>query len=281
MTYQPGPQRRSKPGSLGGIRFQSRPDAVAEKLREAIMSGALKPGDRLIERKLASAFGVGQPTLREGLMILELQGFVRKQTTKGTYVTQLGPDDFRKILEVRLALEALAIERAAVRMTPSATADLSKRVTAMEHAARKFDLAAFHRNDLQFHRRIWDLADNSYLGIALERVAFGLFAFVLLQRQPDATNEFLASACQHQRILEGLKSGDPALARRAFVEATLEFWGRYHQVNIAGAFDQPVLSFSSSDAGPDSPAAGDGGGPGSASAARKTAGDAAGANQVS
>lgn len=248
MIYQRGLERGGLHDRLGEIRFQSRPDAIAEKLREAIMSGALKPGDRLIERKLAARLGVGQPTLREGLRILELQGFVRKRMTKGSYVTQLTGEDFRKILEVRLALEVLAIERAAVRLTAAAAADLTRCVKAMEHAARKFDLAGFHRYDLRFHRRIWELADNEYLGIALERVAFGLFAFVLLQRQPDATNEFLASADQHQRILDGLRTGDSTVARKDFVASTLKFWGEYHHVNLDVTLDRPVLSVN--DAGP-------------------------------
>ena len=209
---------------------------VADKLREAILDGTLKPGDRLLEHKLAATFGIGQPTLREALRELEVQGFVRKHDAKkGTYVTELDADDFRNILEVRVTLEARAIERAAVNWNAEAEGILTRLVDAMEESARTFDLATFHKSDIQFHRPIWDLAGNKYLGIALERVAFGLFAFVLLQRPRDSRNEFIAAAAQHREILEALSSGDPHAARDGFVQSTARFWSECHQVEVSAA----------------------------------------------
>ena len=106
--------------SLSPLRLLSVPEAVAQKLRDAILAGQLKPGERLVEQKLASRFGIGQPTLREALKELEFQGFVRKSPKKGTYVTLLTPEDFRKIQEVRMSLEVVAIEKAACNMTSQA-----------------------------------------------------------------------------------------------------------------------------------------------------------------
>ncbi len=217
---------------MEAIRFQSRPAAVAEQLRKAILTGGLKPGDRLVEQRLAARFGIGQPTLREALKELEMQGFVRKTSQKHTHVTKLSKKDFGEILEVRLALEALAVDRAARRLTPDALAQIEHCADEMESAARRFDLVTFHRNDLLFHRRIWDLAGNEHLGIALERIAFGLFAFVLVQRHDDEGNEFRASATQHKRILDGLRSADPRIARQAFLESTVWFWREYHDIEV-------------------------------------------------
>ena len=131
-----------------------------------------------------------------------------------------------------MALEVLAIERAAGNMTETAAQELEERVKAMESAAQKFDLSAFHNSDIAFHRKVWALTGNPYLGIALERVAFGLFAFVLLQKQQNSSQEFLASAEQHKQILAGLRSGNSIQAREAFVRSTLKFWSEYHQVNF-------------------------------------------------
>jgi DNA-binding GntR family transcriptional regulator len=218
------------------LQRRSVPTVVAEKLREAILEGTLKPGDRLLEHKLAATFGIGQPTLREALRELELQGFVRKRDAKkGTYVTELDADDFRNILEVRVTLEARAIEKAAVNWNAEAEAVLAHLVRTMEESARTFDLATFHKSDIQFHRTIWDLAGNKYLGIALERIAFGLFAFVLVQRPRESQNEFVAAAQQHREILDALKSGDPNAARAGFIQSTARFWSECHQVH----FEQP------------------------------------------
>src|SRR5713226_9026622 len=217
---------------LSPLRLLSVPDAVAQKLRDAILAGQLKPGERLVEQKLASRFGIGQPTLREALKELEFQGFVRKSPKKGTYVTLLTPEDFRKIQEVRMSLEVVAIEKAACNMTDKAMRELEAVVASMRSAAQKFDLATFHKSDVAFHEKVWALTGNEYLELALERIAFRLFAFVLLQREPAAANEFLASAEQHAHILAGLRTRDPKRARQAFVESTTKFWSKYHRVTM-------------------------------------------------
>lgn len=74
-----------KEGSIGELRridVRSAADAAGDMLRKAIISGALSPGERLVEQRLASKLGIGQPTLREALKELEYQGFVRN-TPKG------------------------------------------------------------------------------------------------------------------------------------------------------------------------------------------------------
>jgi DNA-binding GntR family transcriptional regulator len=230
-VLKPSAEKATDQG-LGRIRFQSIPEAVAETLREGIIAGKLKPGERLVEQKLAAELGIGQPTLREALKELEYQGFVRKLPNKGTYVTRLSKEDFGKILEVRMALEALVVERAARNIADVAAEELEGIVRDMEAAARKFDLARFHKSDVAFHRKLWKLAGNQYLEIALERIAFGLFAFVLLQRDSESTMEFLAATDQHKQIVEGLRSGDPEQARKAFEQSTLKFWKDFHQVEI-------------------------------------------------
>lgn len=218
--------------SLEQLRFRSLAETAAQALRDAIISGKLKPGERLIEQKLAADLGIGQPTLREALKELEYQGFVRKVPNKGTYVTKLSKDDFRKILEVRMALEILAIEQATRNITDARVQELEQILAAMENAAQQFDLATFHKSDVAFHRKIWSLAANEYLEVALERIVFALFAFVLLQRVATSTNEFLAATEQHRLILGGLRSGDPRQASQAFVRSTLGFWNSYHQVGL-------------------------------------------------
>src|SRR5213596_3845345 len=92
----------SPPQGLRRLRSRSIPEEAAQLLRDAIIAGQLKPGERLVEQKLAGSLGIGQPTLREALKELEFQGFVRKAPKKGTYVTKVTLDDFRKIQEVRM-----------------------------------------------------------------------------------------------------------------------------------------------------------------------------------
>ncbi len=224
-----GPQARN---GLGPISVRSVPETVAQALRDAIIAGQLKPGERLIEHKLATKLGIGQPTLREALRELEYQGFVRKMPQRGTYVTKLSKDDFCKILQVRMALELLAMENAARNITPKDEDELTAIVDEMAKAARSFNLSSFHSSDVTFHRKVWALAGNEYLERALEATAFRLFAFVLLQRTSNSRQEFLAATQQHRGILAGLCSHDPAKARQAFLSQTLKFWEENHQVSV-------------------------------------------------
>ena len=220
--------KENNAAGIGAVQFQSLAEAAAQTLRDAIISGKLKPGERLVEQKLAAQLVIGQPTLREALKELEYQGFVRKVANKGTYVTKLSQEDGRKIMQVRMALEVLAVEQAAANINPAAIKQLEAAVKDMDIAARRFERTLFHKADLTFHRTIWRLTGNEYLEAVLEQVVFSLFAFVLLGQQQQ---EFLAAVVQHRKILEGLKSGNPAKARDAFVHHTTKFWKEYHQIS--------------------------------------------------
>jgi DNA-binding GntR family transcriptional regulator len=90
--------RMRKPNT-GRLTIQTAPQAAAQAIRECIISGELRGGDRIIEQKWASRLGIGQPTLREALHELEHQGLLRKLQQRGTYVAQLSPEDYRLIQE--------------------------------------------------------------------------------------------------------------------------------------------------------------------------------------
>jgi DNA-binding GntR family transcriptional regulator len=214
---------------LRPVKLKSLPESVAEQLREAILRGRLKPGERLVEQKLAALFAIGQPTVREALKELEYQGFVRKLPNRASYVTDMSDSDMEKLFEVRMALETLAIEKATRNLTPAAMAALRKHLAAMDKAARNVDLSAFHQSDVAFHRVIWDLTENDHLGAALDRVAFALFAFVLL-KQRGAKESFMASVDQHEKIVQGLATNDPAEATRIFQESTFSYWHQYRRL---------------------------------------------------
>lgn len=211
-------------------RPRSVPDVIAEQLRDAILSGRLRAGERLVEQKLAAAFGIGQPTIREAFRELELQGFVRKQGSKGTYVTEFSDEDIRKNLEVRMALESLAVEKAAPNIKPEDARVLKRCVAEMATSIASFDRAGFHKADVAFHRKIWDLAENEYLKAALERVTFGLFAFLLVARTPNDT-VMRHVVAQHQAILDALLTRNSRKAREGFERATVRFWKEHQGVD--------------------------------------------------
>jgi DNA-binding GntR family transcriptional regulator len=219
---------------LSQVKLRSLPETVAEQMRSAILDGHLEPGERLIEQKLAALFGIGQPTIREALKELEYQGFVRKLPNRATYVTDLSPSDMQKMFEVRMALETLAVERAAQKITPSGLAQLQQHLDVMATAAEIFDLSAFHQSDVAFHRALWEISGNEHLSAALDRITFALFAFVLLKHH-DVKDGYEAALKQHQQILDALATKDPAKASRVFQEVTVGYWRKYRRLQIGPA----------------------------------------------
>ena len=215
------------------LKLRSAPEAAAQAIRDAIMAGQLKPGDRIIEQQWASFLGIGQPTLREALKELEFQGMVSKNAYRGTFVTQLEAEDYRKLLEVRLPLEVLAIERAAVHMDAGSAAELSSLVDGLIASANAGDMAAFHDADVAFNRRIWEMAGNEYLRLCLETVSLRLFVFSVLDRGSKLPAENQAAAEQHKGILAGLLSGDPAAAREAYLAHTVNYWNAHYNVGLS------------------------------------------------
>ena len=90
-------------------------DVVFNTLREAILKGELKPGERLMELQLAAKLGVSRTPIREAIRKLELEGLVLMIPRKGAEVAKISEKSLRDVLEVRRSLEELAIELACQR----------------------------------------------------------------------------------------------------------------------------------------------------------------------
>src|SRR4051794_16662129 len=106
--------------------------------------------------------------------MLERQGFVRKNGNRGTYVTHFSEEDIRKNLEVRIVLEALVVQKAAINLTAESAEELEQTIQTMQVCAERLERSAFHKADVAFHLALWKLADNPFLLAALERVTFSL-----------------------------------------------------------------------------------------------------------
>ena len=90
-------------------------DVVFRALRQAILRGELKPGERLMEIRLANQLGVSRTPIREAIRMLELDGLVIMVPRKGAQVAQITEKDLNDVLEVRLGLEELAVKLACER----------------------------------------------------------------------------------------------------------------------------------------------------------------------
>jgi len=198
---------------------------IVEVIRQAIASGDLNPGDRIVELRLAKQLGVGNTAVREALFELERAGLVTRIPNKGSFITKTTLEDAQQIFRVRKVLEALAVELATEHMTTADLDELQGLVDAMRTAAEASDFESFYHTDLQFHRVIWRISRNRYLAGSLETLVVPLFAFFLIRTRLDYQVDLLGSAQRHHQLLESIRNRDRVRDRMtASLDSSEMFW---------------------------------------------------------
>jgi DNA-binding GntR family transcriptional regulator len=211
------------------------PRSIAEMLREKILSGELLGGARITENLISKNFGVGQPSVREALFILERQGLVKRVANLGTFVRELDVRDVSELYQIRKKLEGLAFELAAHRAGKEQIAELKSLVDNMKQAALKKGKRGFFESDLTFHRRVWELAGNQQLVQVLEQIVVPLFAFSFLRIERE-TADLTQSAIDHVSLVDALAKS-PEQARQMSEKVVETFLQRYlsHVLNVSTA----------------------------------------------
>lgn len=211
---------------------QTLADAIAEGLRQAILAGALADGEVLRQADLAERFQVSRVPIREALLKLEGDGLVETRPRRGTVVTSLNAADFQEILEMRLALEPLALGFAIDRLTPAelaaadavlneADASLRRAAAGMDETKAEFE-TRWGDGNWAFHRllyaacgkaRLLDTIENLNLLFARHlRMRLNIVAPALLSAPtgPGAqnTDEWSKVLHEHRQILNACKAKD-------------------------------------------------------------------------
>jgi len=138
-------------------------ELVFESLREAIIQGRLKPGERLMEMQLADEMGVSRTPVREAIRKLELEGFVVMIPRKGAFVAGISVKDIVDVFEVRAALEALAAGLASERITADELEELERSLVQIGELSDKDNVGAIVENDINFHDIIYKACRNQRL----------------------------------------------------------------------------------------------------------------------
>lgn len=138
-------------------------DVVFKTLRRGILTGELKPGERLMEIHLANRLGVSRTPIREAIRKLELEGLVTMVPRRGAEVANITEKNLKDVLEVRQALESLAIELACERISEEAKDSLKEKLDQVESAVRTGDTGAIASADVAFHDAIVEASGNARL----------------------------------------------------------------------------------------------------------------------
>lgn len=207
---------------------------VLRRLRDAIVTGRYKPGDRLNESKLARDFEISRIPIREALMTLQEQGLVMNHERRGMFVTMLAEEDVQKINSLRVVLEAEALKLCRIHMTPEEAERLTAMVDEMEawEQGAEMEAAAL---DLAFHREVWRASGNPYLVKALDALATVLFAHKALENASVETKQWRLH--HHRELLDvalGRSSVSPEDAVIAHLRTGYEDPDRYASHTLEG-----------------------------------------------
>ncbi|WP_455035748.1 GntR family transcriptional regulator, partial [Lachnoanaerobaculum gingivalis] len=126
-------------------------DVVFKTLRQAILRGELQPGERLMEIALSKKLGVSRTPIREAIRMLELEGLVLMIPRKGAEVAGITEKNLRDTLEVRRALEELAIELSCTKITDEELNELEQAEEEFVESIENKDIIDIARADEKFH----------------------------------------------------------------------------------------------------------------------------------
>lgn len=138
-------------------------DVVFQTLRTAIINGDFEPGERLMEVKLAKRLGVSRTPVREAIRMLELEGLVVMVPRRGAEVARITIRDLKDSLEVRLAIEELAVKLACERILDDQKKELIQANNAFKTAILNKKVSDIVDSDIAFHDLIFDITGNQKL----------------------------------------------------------------------------------------------------------------------
>lgn len=141
----------------------SRRDAVMREIRRAIVTGSLRPGDKLTEVKLVESLNVSRPTVREALNQLAAEGLLVQEPYRGLRVAHLGASTILDIAKTRMALDIEAVQGILEDETGRRLGVLEQAWARYERAALDPDPMTQHDGHIAFHQGIWAASENTML----------------------------------------------------------------------------------------------------------------------
>ena len=181
-------------------------DVVFNTLRQAILRGELKPGERLMEIHLANKLGVSRTPIREAIRKLELEGLVNIIPNKGAYVTGISDKDVHDIYMIRSMLEGLCVRWATEHITQEQLEELDEIILLSEYHMDKGHSDQLTELDGRFHQILYEASQSRIL----DHVLSDFHKYVQLARRASVKTEERAikSIGEHNEILNAIKAKD-------------------------------------------------------------------------
>ncbi len=199
-------------------------DVVFNTLRDAILTGKLQPGERLMENQLAEKLGVSRTPIREALRMLELEHLVELVPRKGAQVLDMTERDINNVLEIRAVLEGLATSTACRKMIPEQLVQLKEKEQEMEQAWLDNELGLVADFDEQFHDIIFSATENDKLIQIYNNLRIQLYRYRMAHAKLESSKA--AIIAHHRSIIgaiENRRSEEGAKVAQEHVKYQIDF----------------------------------------------------------
>lgn len=208
------------------VKQESTRDKVYAAVKDAILAGRLKTGERITEILLAGEFNVSRAVIREALQQLAHDGLVEQNSYKGTRVVQLTPEQVDEIISARVLLEGEVIRHVKDRLTEADKKMLKGMARKLEHAVSTPETYA--EEDLLLHEKLWQLSGNQTLTKLLKQITTPLFAMGTIYRYsslfPDSRTHPRSRSNDHIELINVICDGAKEEAVKAIQEHITRKW---------------------------------------------------------
>jgi DNA-binding GntR family transcriptional regulator len=189
-------------------------ERVLERLKDDILSGIYKPGDRLLYTEIASRLEVSMTPVKEALLRLEQEGIVKTIPRKGTYVTEITDQDLIEYTRIRLALESLATDIICEKKIPHINIRKLEGINkALEKVTKEKRTTECVAKDIEFHYTIVQMSENKRLFDLVKQLP--LTNFHVLRGEQSLMMDLGTTIVEtHRNIISALYEYNPRLARK-------------------------------------------------------------------
>ena len=191
-------------------------DVVFNTLRQAILRGELKPGERLMEIQLANKLGVSRTPIREAIRKLELEGLVVMIPRKGAEVAKITVRDLKDALEVRMAIDSLSVKLACERLDEDDKTEIKQACVAFREAVKSGNVQAIVEGDERFHNTIYRASKNQKLITIAMNLREQVYRYRFEYVKDFSYHENLIR--EHDQITEAILKGDVETAQKIMKE---------------------------------------------------------------
>ncbi len=218
-------------------RHQTLREKILETIREAILKGDLKPGEKVAEPELAERFGISRTPIREAFRQLESEGYLTVVPRKGAIVAALSERDVQEFYAVKSILEGYAAELAAQNLTDKELAKLEAINDRLKKLAAAGDVKTFYKVHHEFHDTFLKAANNSKLYELI--VQLGQKFSRLRMASLSVSGRMAISVAEHDKLLEAFRQHD-GKAAEALVKKTAAIGGSVLLESLAHSRGEPA-----------------------------------------